>query len=434
MNISIVSVFPELYTSFLSTSLIKRASEKGLVTFELDSFFSYVKPKERIDAPTFGPGSGMLIKPEVVQKAVAAQELKHGHAYKIFFSPQGQLLDQPMLKKLAGVLQEKRHIMLLPSRYEGMDARAEQEYADITLSIGDYVLMGGDIPAMVLIEGMLRFIPGIIGKEDSVTQDSFTGPFVDYPAYTEPIEWQGKLVPEVVRSGNHQAIDRWRKEQAAKKSVMYHFNWVQRHVVTKEDKELAASFIPAHYVALCHADVLIGEQKQPGTTSVTSIDIHDIARSCKTYGVKQYWLVTPLVDQQKIVRKFLNFWESDIGATYNAQRQKAIAAVALEASIDKVIENIAQKEGKQPLLVATSARQVDHDRAVSFFEQSKVWQHERPVLLLLGTGKGLTPEIMSRCDYLLDPIEGFTDFNHLSVRSAAAIILDRWLGIHAKKM
>lgn len=434
MNISIVSVFPELYGPFLSTSLIKRASEKGLVHLELDSFFSYVKPKERIDAPTFGPGSGMLIKPEVVAKAIEANQAKHGQAYKIFFSPQGQLLDQPMLKRLAGILQEKKHVMLLPSRYEGMDTRVEETYADLTISIGDYVLMGGDIPAMVLIEGMMRFIPGVIGKEDSVTQDSFTGPFVDYPAYTEPIEWQGKMVPEIVRSGNHQAIDLWRKNQAAKKSVLHHFSWVQKHVVKKEDMRLAAAYIPSHYVALCHADVLIGQERLPGTTSVTSIDIHDIARSCKTYGIEKYWLVTPLIDQQKIVNKFLSFWESDIGAAYNAQRQKAIASVALAESIDKVIEAIEQKEGKAPLLVATSAREVEHARAVSFFEQGKVWQHDRPVLLLLGTGKGLTSEIIDRCDYLLDPIEGFTDFNHLSVRSAAAIILDRWLGVHAKKM
>ncbi len=434
MNISIVSVFKELYGPFLSTSLIKRAQEKQLVDIHLDSFFSYVKPKERIDAPTFGPGAGMLIKPEVVQKAIQANNAAYGSSFNIFFSPQGRLLDQTVLKQLATILQEKKHIMLLPSRYEGMDARVEEKYADMTISIGDYVLMGGDIPAMVLLEGLLRYIPGVVGKEDSVEHDSFTGPFVDYPAYTEPVEWQGLQVPDIVRSGNHKAIDQWRTDQAVKRSVLHHFNWVQEHVKTAEDKQLAAAHIPPHYMALCHSDVLIGPDKQPGTTSVTSLDIHDIARSCKTYGIKNYWLVTPLEDQKKIVNRFLQFWASDVGSSYNAHRQQAIAPVALADSIDIATKQIKEQEGAEPLLVATSARRIDHPKAISFFDQTRVWSHGRPVLFVLGTGKGLTPELIERCDYLLDPIEGFTSFNHLSVRSAAAIILDRWLGIHLKKI
>ena len=434
MNISIVSVFKELYEPFLSTSLIKRAREKQLIDLHLDSFFSYVKPKERIDAPTFGPGAGMLIKPKVVQRAIEANQKAYGPSFNIFFSPQGRLLDQTLLKQLATTLQEKKHIMLLPSRYEGMDARVEKKYADITISIGNYVLMGGDIPAMVLLEGLLRYIPGVVGKEDSVEQDSFSGPFVDYPAYTEPVDWQGLKVPDIVRSGNHKAIDQWRKEQAVSTSVLHHFNWVREHVTTPEDKQLAARQIPSHYVALCHADVLIGREKQPGTTSVTSLDIHDIARSCKTYGVKNYWLVTPLEDQQKIVKRFLHFWASDVGSSYNVHRQQAIAPVALADSIDQVKKQIKKQEGSEPILIATSARRVDHPKAITFFDQDKVWQEGRPVLFVLGTGKGLTPELIERCDYLLDPIEGFTSFNHLSVRSAAAIILDRWLGIHPKKI
>lgn len=433
MKISILSVFPDLYQPFLVTSLIKRAIQKGIIDIELDAFFSYVAPRERIDAPAFGPGAGMLLKPEVIENAIAAHEQKSGQAYKIFFSPQGKRLDQPMLKHLAHILTEKKHMMLLPARYEGMDSRVESVYADQVISVGDYVLMGGDIPAMLLLEGLMRHIPGVIGKQESVQQDSFSGPFVDYPAYTEPVKWHDLDVPEIVRSGNHAAIQRWRNQKAARMSVLHHFSWVRQHVVTSQDKQLAFSYMPSHYVALCHSDVLIGQDKTPGTTSVTSIDIHDIARSCKTYGVKQYWLVTPLIDQQKIVQRFLDFWESDIGLSYNAQRQKAISLVNLSESIDIVIARITEQEGEKPLLVATSARTVGHVKEITFFDQEVVWRHDRPVLFLLGTGKGLTQEIIDRCDYLLCPIEGFTDFNHLSVRSAAAIVLDRWLGIHIKR-
>lgn len=434
MDISIISVFPELYEPFLSTSLIKKAQEKKIVNLHLDSFFSYVMPKERIDAPTFGPGSGMLIKPEVIEKAVQAHKQAYGPSFNVFFSPQGTLLDQSLLKKLAAILQERKHMLLLPMRYEGVDARVQTSYEDISISIGNYVLMGGDVPAMVLLEGMLRYIPGIVGKEDSIEQDSFSGPFVDYPAYTEPVEWQGMKVPDIVRSGNHQAIEQWRRGQAAKTSVTHHFEWVQEHVQKDVDKQLAASYIPPHYVALCHSQVLIGEQKVIGTTSVTSIDIHDIARSCATYGIKQYMIVTPLKDQQKIVQRFLDFWASEVGSSYNAQRQGAIASVKLVESISQTMDMIEQQEGKRPLLVATSARKVDHEKAITFFDQDKVWQQERPILLLFGTGKGLSAEVISMCDYLLDPIEGFSKFNHLSVRSAAAIVLDRWLGIHSRKI
>jgi tRNA (guanine37-N1)-methyltransferase len=434
MKISITSVFPELYTPFLSTSLVKRARESGLIDVHLNSFFSYVQPKERIDAPTFGPGAGMLIKPEVVERAVCDAEKQHGKAYKIFFSPQGKKLDQQMFKDLAVLLQEKKHIMLLPARYEGMDTRVEQEYADEIISIGDFVLMGGDVPAMVLLEGLLRYIPGVVGKEHSVEQDSFSGAFVDYPSYTEPIEWCGKQVPDIVRSGNHQAIDDWRTDKAVTSSVLQHFTWVQNHVRTEKEKELVAAHLPGHYVMLCHSNVLIGEEKLPGTTSVTSLDIHDIARSCKTYGIRSYWLVTPLADQQKVVRKFLSFWNSDIGSAYNAQRKTAIAHVDLAETVEQVLAEIEAQEGKRPLLVATSARLVDHAKAITFFDQSKVWAHDRPVLLVFGTGQGLTDEFVQKCDYLLTPVEGFSAFNHLSVRSAAAIVLDRWLGIHNKKV
>ena len=433
MNISIVSVFPELYEPFLKTSLIKRALAKKVVDIDLSSFFSFVQPKERIDAPTFGPGAGMLIKPEVVQRAIEAKQATYGPSFNIFFSPKGTTLDQRLLLKLATVLQEKKHIMLLPARYEGMDARVEQKYADMTISIGDYVLMGGDIPAMVVLEGMLRYIPGVVGNEASVEHDSFTGPFVDYPAYTEPVEWQGMHVPDIVRSGNHAAIDAWRKQQAAQESVLHHFDWMRSHITDEKDIQLAASYIPPHYVALAHTDVLIGEEKQPGTTSVTSLDLHDIARSCKTYGIKQYWIVTPLVDQQRIVHKLLDFWRSDKGLAYNPQRQKAVDLVQVADQIDAVVAAIEKKEGKRPIVVGTSARP-EHGKIISFYDQGKLWQQRRPVLIVCGTGRGLTPSFLARCDYVLAPIDGFTDFNHLSVRSAAAVILDRWLGINNKNV
>ncbi|MDP3889310.1 MAG: tRNA (guanosine(37)-N1)-methyltransferase TrmD, partial [bacterium] len=272
MNISIVTVFPELYESFLKTSLIKRAQENNIVHFDIDRFSSFVSPKERIDAPTFGPGPGMLIRPEVVQKAVEDKEKKYGSSFKIFFSPQGHKLDQRKLEQITHRARQSEHLMLLPARYEGMDARVEQEYADEIISVGDFVLMGGDIPAMMLLEGMLRLIPGVVGKEESVKEESFTGPFVDYPQFTEPVEWKGKVVPDIVRSGNHAAINQWRMQHAIFKTVREHFSWLRSHFLTSEQRKQVKECVPHHYVVLTHGDVLIGDQRTIGSTSVTTID------------------------------------------------------------------------------------------------------------------------------------------------------------------
>jgi tRNA (guanine37-N1)-methyltransferase len=428
-DISILSVFPELYTSFLNTSLIARAQENKIVQCNLDSFFSFVKPKERIDAPIFGHGAGMLIKPEVVERAIAGKEQKFGKAYKIFFSPQGKKIDQPTLHRLAQIFLEKQHIMILAARYEGMDARVEEQYADEVLSLGDFVLMAGDLPAMVLLEGVLRLMPGVVGKPESVEQESFEGPFLDCPHYTEPVTWRGKQVPDVLRSGNHAAIDTWRNETAAQKTVVEHFDWLRAHIQNDADKKLANKFIPSHYVTLMHTDVLLPGGKV-GTTSITSVDIHDIARSSKTYGLKEYFIVTPLKDQQKVAQTLLDFWQQGHGIDYNKQRHEAVKSVSIQDSLDTVIELIRKKEKKEPLLIATSARVIGNQKMITYFDQERVWKEDRPVLFLLGTGKGLSEKVLERADYVLLPLEGFSDFNHLSVRSAAAAIFDRWFGIN----
>lgn len=432
MNISIISVFPKLYAPFLETSLIKRAREQNLVQFDLADFFSFVAPKERIDAPTFGHGAGMLIKPEVVQKAIEAQEAAHGKAYKIFFSPHGKKLDQKLLQEIAGHANQKKHLMLVPARYEGMDARVEEVYADQIISVGDFVLMGGDLPAMILLEGFLRLIPGVVGKQESVAADSFSGPFVDYPEYTAPVTWKGKEVPEVVRSGNHAEITKWRAQQALMRTVYHHFEWLRSHALSSKQKELVQHAVPPHYVALMHNEVVVGDGDRVGNTSVTSIDIHDIARSSKTYGIKHYFLVTDLLDQQKIVRKLLDFWQTGGGVEYNASRHTAVKQVDLMNNLDAVIAAIEHKEGSKPLLVATSARAVAGKASITYHDQETVWQSKRPVLLIFGTGKGLAQELLDHCDYILVPVEGLTEYNHLSVRSAVAIIMDRWLGLNLK--
>lgn len=431
MNISIVTLFPALYEPFVRTSLLGRALEQGVFSVDLVNMLSLCAPKERPDSPPYGPGAGMVLRPAIIQKAVEQQEARHGKAYKIFFSPHGKRLTQPMLEQFAQELRSKKHVMLLPARYEGMDARIEQVYADSIVSVGDFVLMGGDIPAMMVLEGMMRYIPGVVGKADSVEHDSFTGPLVDYPSYTEPLEWQGMAVPDIIRSGNHQAIEQWRFAQALQRTVFGHFDWLRSFDVTAELAEKVHAIMPEHYVALMHAEVKLKDGRE-GTSSVTSLDVHDIARSCRTYGAHNFFVVTPLIDQQKIVNTLLNFWETT-GKTYNNHRSEAVQLVRLTDSLDDAIAAIEQKHGKRPIIIATSAQEHADMQRITFSDQELIWRQQRPVLFVFGTAFGLADSILKRCDYVLPAIKGFTQFNHLSVRCAVAVVLDRWLATQPTK-
>ena len=434
MRVSVLTVFSQIYESFLQTSLVKRSQDSGIVSLDVCEYFSFCRPKERIDGAIFGHGTGMLIKPKVVEKAIQSQEKKHGKAFKIFLSPQGKKFNQTLAKDLFEKIQKTGHMMLVSSRYEGMDSRVEEHFADEIISVGDFVLMGGDIPAMMVIETMMRFLAGVVGKLESVEKDSFSGPFVDYPQFSAPVVWNGHKVPDIVRSGDHGKVSQWRDEKAAEKTTLKHFQWLRSYPVNKEQKDLALKFIPDHYVVLMHDQIAL-EADRVGTTSVASLDIHDIARSARTYNLKNYFMVTPLVDQQKIVKKILGFWDSEVGIKYNQNRHDAVNRVVVSSSLDDVIKDIVEQTGKKPLLIATSARNIKNDpESITYYDQEKIWNQQRPVLLILGTGRGLAGTLVKKCDYLLLPIEGFTSYNHLSVRSAAAIIFDRWLGINPKEI
>ncbi len=432
MNISIATVFPHLYQDFLSTSLIKRAQEKGAVSFDVVSFTDVCAPKERLDGPTAGHGAGMAIRPEVIERIVQQQEDRHGRAFKIFVTPQGKKLDQRLAQQLGMRMQQESHTMFFAGRYEGIDQRAHEEYADLEISLGDFVLMGGDLPVMVILEAALRYVPGVVGQEGSVEHDSFTGAFLDYPTYTvPPREWKGRAIPEVLLSGNHALMERWRYETAVKNSVRSHFSWVRSSPLSKKDRDAVKKNIPHHYVALLHDQVVVNGTV--GTSSVASLDIHDIARSSRTYGIERYFIITPLKDQQEIVKVFLDFWRTS-GISYNENRADAVSRVALHVQLEESIAAIEEETGKKPLVVATSAKSYEGIPAISYYDQELVWSHERPVLFIFGTAQGLSRELITQCDYLLGPVEGLSDFNHLSVRSAVSIILDRWLGLNPVRM
>lgn len=211
MRIDVITILPEIFREFLEASLIGRARAAGLLDVRLHDLRDYTDdPHRSVDDEPYGGGGGMVMTAPPWLKAVRAVAGGDSGAHRILLSPQGEPLDDAKVQSLAG---EKR-LVLLCGRYEAVDERVRMLVVDSELSVGDYVLSGGEVPAMVVIEAVSRQIPGVVGRHSSVVNESFRSGLLDHPHYTRPAVVEGVEVPEVLRSGDHARIDRWRREQA----------------------------------------------------------------------------------------------------------------------------------------------------------------------------------------------------------------------------
>src|SRR5689334_22190143 len=213
MKIDIVTLFPEICRAPLSESMMKRAQENEIVDLRIHNLRDWTTDKHHIvdDAP-FGGGQGMVMKPEPVFAAV--EQLKSAKAKVILMSPAGKRLDQ----QLASELSKESHLIIICGHYEGVDHRVIEHLVDLEISIGDYVLTNGAIAAAVLVDAVVRLLPGALGDEQSAADDSFSIGSLEAPQYTRPAEFRGWKVPEVLLSGNHAEISKWRSEQAKKRT------------------------------------------------------------------------------------------------------------------------------------------------------------------------------------------------------------------------
>lgn len=217
MRIDVLTIFPLMINFVLEYGVIGRAIKNKLLDINVHDLRDYASGNHRqVDDEPFGGGAGMVMKPEPFFKAVERISKSISKDYRqsrrIMLSPAGKLLDQKYAKDLS----EAKWVFLLCGRYEGIDNRVEENLCTDVISIGDYVLSGGEIPSIVLIETMVRNIPGVLGCGKSADEDSFTEGLLDYPHYTRPKSYRGMDVPEVLLSGNHKDIDKWRKEQSIK--------------------------------------------------------------------------------------------------------------------------------------------------------------------------------------------------------------------------
>ena len=207
MKFNVLTLFPEMFSA-LDESIIGRGKEKGLIDINLINIRDFSKNKhKKVDDTPYGGGAGMVMEPTVVYDAYCS--VKEPNAKVIYMSPQGKTLNQQMVQDLA----KEENIILLCGHYEGIDQRVIDEIVDEEISIGDYVLTGGELPAMVLIDSVSRYVKGVL-KEDSVQEESFTNGLLEYPQYTRPEVFLGKRVPEVLLSGHHENIKKWRKNQS----------------------------------------------------------------------------------------------------------------------------------------------------------------------------------------------------------------------------
>jgi tRNA (guanine37-N1)-methyltransferase len=217
-----ISLFPEMIKPFIESSLLGKAKDKGLLSFENIHLRSFSLDKhKRVDDTPYGGGEGMVIKPEVLASAIRHAKGLCDSPYVVYLSPQGHLLTQSYAREF---VQTSRDLILIAGHYEGIDQRVIESLVDEELSVGDYILTGGELASVVVVDVLARLIPGVLGNESSQLNDSFdySGGLLKYPQYTKPREWEGRPVPEVLLSGDHQAIEKWRIEQSQAKTEVFH--------------------------------------------------------------------------------------------------------------------------------------------------------------------------------------------------------------------
>lgn len=239
MRIDILSVLPQMVEEAFREGVVGRAVEAGVLELKVWNLRDFAEGKyQQTDDAPFGGGAGMVMKPEPILKGVRAiREDADGEPLKVLLSPQGRLFDQATARRFSGAAR----LLLICGRYEGVDERVSELCVDEEVSVGDYVLSGGEIPAMAVIDAVGRLIPGVLGNDASAAQDSFTDGLLDYPHYTRPAEFEGVRAPDVLLSGDHEAVRLWRRRQALERTRERRKDLFERAVLSDEDLRLLES-------------------------------------------------------------------------------------------------------------------------------------------------------------------------------------------------
>jgi tRNA (guanine37-N1)-methyltransferase len=235
MRLEVLTLFPDMFSSPLRESILGKAIEKGLIQIRTVNIRDFSLDKHQVvDDTPYGGGQGMVMKVEPVGRAIESVKSQDPSARVIYLTPQGKPFSQDLARRLS----TQPHLILLCGRYEGVDERVRELFIDEEISIGDYVLTGGELAAMVLIDAVSRFIPGVLGCDRSAEEDSFFNSLLEYPQYTRPFDFRGRCVPEVLLSGNHSAIALWRRKEALKRTSLRRPDLLAKANLSEGDKRL----------------------------------------------------------------------------------------------------------------------------------------------------------------------------------------------------
>lgn len=236
MRFYLLTLFPELFASPLSTTMLQKGQERGALEFRLINIRDFARDKHRVtDDTPYGGGSGMVMKPEPIVGALESLEAEEPRPWRVLLSPRGEPLTQAGVRALAA----RPSLALVCGRYEGVDERV-RPFVDQEVSIGDYIVSGGEIAALVVVDAVARLIPGVLGAEDSATYESYSDGLLEYPHYTRPVEFRGMTVPEILRSGDHGAVARWRRRQSLRQTRASRPDLLERAPLTDEDRDYLA--------------------------------------------------------------------------------------------------------------------------------------------------------------------------------------------------
>ncbi|RHA90711.1 tRNA (guanosine(37)-N1)-methyltransferase TrmD [Roseburia inulinivorans] len=234
MNFHILTLFPDMVMQGLSTSIIGRAKDRGLLSIEAVNIRDYTLERhKKVDDYPYGGGAGMLMQAQPVYDAWKSVVDRIGYKPRtVYLTPQGPTFTQSMAKDLA----QEKDLILLCGHYEGIDERVLEEIVTDYVSIGDYVLTGGELPAMVMVDAISRMVPGVLTNDESSSTESFEGNLLEYPQYSRPEEWMGKKVPSILLSGDHKKVDEWRREQAILRTIERRPDLLKKAELTKKEQ------------------------------------------------------------------------------------------------------------------------------------------------------------------------------------------------------
>ena len=235
MRFDILSIFPEMFESFFGCSLLKRAQDRGLIRIEAHDIRAGATDRHRMtDDYPYGGGAGMVMKVEPIARVLESIGARPGECLRVLLTPQGETFSQA----IAGELARAGRVVLICGHYEGVDERVRENLVDRELSIGDYILTGGEAAAMVIVDAVARLVPGVLGNEESARHESFAGGLLESPQYTRPEEFRGWKVPEVLLSGHHREIEAWRRREALRRTLRRRPDLLARATLTEQDRRV----------------------------------------------------------------------------------------------------------------------------------------------------------------------------------------------------